>query len=55
MTHQIFLEDIQQIEEERNFYFKKLSLIEQECVHHAQRKTSGGVPKPTTLNYNLGK
>jgi len=28
-NHQLFLEDIQSIEEERNFYYRKLRLIEE--------------------------
>ncbi len=30
-SHKMFLEEIQQIEEERNFYYEKLRAIEEEC------------------------
>lgn len=31
-NHKLFLEDIQSIEEERNFYYRKLRLIEDQCM-----------------------
>jgi len=30
----MFIEDIQQIEEERNFYYEKLTSIEEICKKH---------------------
>ena len=30
-NHKLFLDDIQSIEEERNFYYRKLRLIEDQC------------------------
>ena len=30
-NHKLFLDDIQSIEEERNFYYRKLRLIEEQC------------------------
>ena len=40
-NHKIFLEDIQQIEEERNFYYNKLRLVEDACT----KKKKGGILK----------
>ena len=31
-NHKMFLDDIQSIEEERNFYYRKLRLIEDNCM-----------------------
>ena len=39
-NHKMFLEDIQQIEEERNFYYQKLRTVEEECK---KRKKVGPV------------
>lgn len=30
-NHKLFLDDIQSIEEERNFYYRKLRLVEEQC------------------------
>ena len=30
-NHKLFLDDIQSIEEERNFYYRKLRLVEDQC------------------------
>ena len=30
-NHKMFLDDIQSIEEERNFYYRKLRLVEEQC------------------------
>ena len=40
-NHKMFLEEIQQIEEERNFYYQKLRAIEEECK---KRKGVKGQP-----------
>ncbi len=39
-NHKIMLEDISQIEEERNFYYQKLRMVEEECK---KRKKMGPV------------
>lgn len=46
-NHKLFLEEIQQIEEERNFYYQKLRAIEEECKK--RRGNSGNTRQPIKL------
>jgi hypothetical protein len=39
-NHKMFIEEIKQIEEERNFYYQKLRAIEEECK---KRRNRGGL------------
>lgn len=38
-NHKLFLEEVQQIEEERNFYYQKLRAIEEQCTQAGKAGT----------------
>ena len=44
-NHKLFLDDIHSIEEERNFYYRKLRLIEKQCSTYKRAKSSKEIMK----------